>query len=1069
VRETLSPSSSEGLRGALSRELEGTSLIRRRSTGRTTYPSWLAIVAAVVIAAGFGAMPIDDRLASAVEDVPTTSRTSVSSEGKQANGGITGANTSNAGCVSISADGRYIAWASDADNLVPGDSNNSSDIFVRDRVANSTTRVSVAADGSQSNGASWCPSLSATGRHVVFFSLATNLVANDTNGWEDVFLYDVGNRSIERVNVATDGSQSSRTVYAPASLSSDGRYVAFTSPSPNLVPGDTNGDSDVFLRDRFAGTTSRVSVSSSGGQADSRIGAGCGSPSLSRDARYLAFACGETEGLVPGVSGSQVYFRDLQAGKTDLVGITVDGEQAFQAFSPSISADGRHVAFLSGNAYLRDVVARTTRLVSASTSDVEANGFTQGTPSVSSDGRFVAFQSIATNLVPNDTNDAADVFVKDMDGGAVIRASVLPNGMEGAGDHPERVRVGPALSHDGRFVTFVSTAKLVDTDTNELSDVYVRGPLPDPRNSTPIPPVTSGQDTDGDGLLDEWEKEGFDYDNDGKVDVDLPAMGANPLRKDIFLEIDWVSGDVNRKPSQLAIDRLVQAFRDSPAINPQFGKTGINLHITLSDAIPETPALAEIGEKKKVNGKCLYYWSEFEGLKRQHFSPAMRAISHYAIAAPRVGGGPGCPGPIGSSRNPDAESGASDFVYGLDFFRSVEGNDANALARMEAGVIMHELGHNLGLGHGGVTVDDQGRRTGADQTPDKPNHLSVMNYLFTTRGRLIPDDTRKFSYSEFDEVELAALDETSLDEGRGFESGNSAPNDFATLVTCAAGDMTYLAFERVEGPVDWNCDGDEVDVLAQDINGDNRKTVLHTVNEWRVLVYNGGEIGNFGPPMRLPVTTETPPGDRTPEEDQAMGPRSSPVANDDRVEAMENETLVVPAPGLLANDDARGGNVLTGQESSVAGGRVVLMADGALTYSPPTNFVGEDTFRYFVVNAAGVSSARVTITVKAGLRPIRFTVIGVAGKSILYATSNPSGRGTEGSVLGVVNGQPLSATSITAAGLTTVDGKEVLTVRFEASGGTSELRYRSIFAGIVGTVELCGPSECRTGFGMLIR
>jgi|GEM_PF-1585857 len=213
-------------------------------------------------------------------------RVSVASGGTQGNG--------DSGCPSISADGRYVAFQSYASNLVPGDTNGTWDVFVHDRLTGQTTRVSVASDGTQGNGDSECPSISADGRYVAFASLASNLVPGDTNGTWDVFVHDRLTGQTTRVSVASGGAQGNSGSWCP-SISADGRYVAFQSYASNLVPGDTNGVLDVFVHDRLTGQTTRVSVASDGTQGDSYS---FGS-SISADGRYVAFSS-LASNLVPG-------------------------------------------------------------------------------------------------------------------------------------------------------------------------------------------------------------------------------------------------------------------------------------------------------------------------------------------------------------------------------------------------------------------------------------------------------------------------------------------------------------------------------------------------------------------------------------------------------------------------------------------------------------------------------------------------------------------------------------------------------------------------------------------------
>ena len=186
--------------------------------------------------------------------------------------------------ASISADGRYVAFYSAASNLVPGDTNGTCDIFVYDRQTDTIERVSVAADGTQGNGQSTGPSISADGRYVAFYSAASNLVPGDTNGMSDIFVYDRQTDTIERVSLAADGTQGNGSSVG-RSISADGRYVAFYSIASNLVPGDTNGTCDIFVYDRQTDTIQRVSVAADGTQGNDNSA----DSSISADGRYVAF------------------------------------------------------------------------------------------------------------------------------------------------------------------------------------------------------------------------------------------------------------------------------------------------------------------------------------------------------------------------------------------------------------------------------------------------------------------------------------------------------------------------------------------------------------------------------------------------------------------------------------------------------------------------------------------------------------------------------------------------------------------------------------------------------------
>jgi archaellum component FlaF (FlaF/FlaG flagellin family) len=413
-----------------------------------------------------------------------TIRVSVGSKGEQAN-----SFSFSQPPTAVSADGRLVAFESSADNLVGGDTNQASDVFVHDRKTGKTKRVSVASDGTQGNGLSGSASISGDGRFAAFVSAASNLVPGDTNGVFDVFVHDQKTGITTRVSVASDGTQGnadSAFVGAPQ-LSSDGRFAAFESFASNLVPGDTNGTLDIFVHDRQTGITTRASVASDGAEGNDQSL----SPSISADGRFVTFSSSASN-LVPGdtntcgsvVPGScpDIFVRDIQAGTTTRVSMASDGTQSDNTSeSPSISADGRFAAFASfatnlvpgdtngaGDIFVRDTQAGTTTRVSVASDGTQANSDSRPA-SISGDGRFVAFASSASNLVPADSNSESDIFVHDLQTGTATRVSVASDGTQ-ANSGSAR----PSISGDGRFVSFDSVASnLVPGDTNGIIDVFI--------------------------------------------------------------------------------------------------------------------------------------------------------------------------------------------------------------------------------------------------------------------------------------------------------------------------------------------------------------------------------------------------------------------------------------------------------------------------------------------------------------------------------------------------------------------------------------------------------------------
>jgi len=321
---------------------------------------------------------------------------------------------------SISDDGKRIAFRSSATDLVAGGDAVPA-IYVRDLTAGTTTRVSVSSTGTPGNGASDTPRISGNGRYVAFASDANNLVIGDGNGRTDVFVRDLQTGTTELVSQrANDGPQGG-TSTSPA-INRDGRYVAFKSTSTNLVPSDGNGGADVFLRDRTNGAITRVSVATSGAEAKS----GSGSPAISADGKVIAFDSPADNLVGADLNGStDVFVRDLTGLTTSLVSAdNFNDEGAGSSRTPSLSADGRYVAFQTtaklldadGNGlsdtYTRDRAEARTKRVSTTFQLDDPNGASTGTPSLSGDGRTVAFQSSATNLAEPDGDHVDDVFTR---------------------------------------------------------------------------------------------------------------------------------------------------------------------------------------------------------------------------------------------------------------------------------------------------------------------------------------------------------------------------------------------------------------------------------------------------------------------------------------------------------------------------------------------------------------------------------------------------------------------------------------------------------------------------------
>jgi Tol biopolymer transport system component len=415
----------------------------------------------------------------------TTTRVTVNSAG--APGNARPGDSSNLP-ISISATGRFVAFSSAHSNLVKGDGNYWDDVFVRDRKRGETTRVSVNSAGAVSNSDSGFPSISANGRFVAFASLASNLVRGDTNHAPDIFVHDRKLGQTTRVSVSSAGAGGNDRSLLPA-ISANGRFVAFFSDSTNLIPDDHNGITDYFVRDLKRGETTRVSVSSTGaeqtpGNGAERLGA---RPSISANGRFVAFPSSGPN-LVEGDRNDtdDIFVRDRKRRETTRVSVNSAGAEgnASSLFYPSISANGRFVAFTSyasnlvagdENGHHEDVFVRDRKR--GVTTRIRENNRTcclySGIPSISANGRFVAFEAAASDLVKGDRNGHVDVFLRDRKRGKTTLLSVSSEGKQGNDESSF-----PAISARGHFVAFSSLASnLVEGDRHNTADTFVRGPL----------------------------------------------------------------------------------------------------------------------------------------------------------------------------------------------------------------------------------------------------------------------------------------------------------------------------------------------------------------------------------------------------------------------------------------------------------------------------------------------------------------------------------------------------------------------------------------------------------------
>ena len=443
-------------------------------------PFRLSLLASVLIVLVFSSA------CSSVQSLPPgTQRISVASDGAQAD--------QRSKQPSISADGRYVAFSSNAANLVKDDTNGVTDVFVRDLVKNTTTRISISSKGTQGNKSSYWPYMSADGRYVTFTSEADNLVENDKNGVGDVFIHDVKRGGTELVSIGLNGGSGNDLSFW-SSVSSDGNYVVYMSNATNLVPSDTNDSWDIFLRDRHSGVTSLASFGYDGSQANSQSEY----PVISSDGQNIAYASDATNIVEGDTNGYRDVFEyDRKTGKTIRVSLATDGTQTndgTQAFVISISADGRYVAFPSlatnlvpddsnhaWDVFVHDRDKGETSRVSVASDGTQADAGSYGV-SISADGRFVAYGSNATNLVPDDTNGVMDAFLYDRQTSKTERISVATDGTQGNDTSglmliaPDGIdfAYGTLISSDGSRVVYMSNAtNLVAGDSNASQDILL--------------------------------------------------------------------------------------------------------------------------------------------------------------------------------------------------------------------------------------------------------------------------------------------------------------------------------------------------------------------------------------------------------------------------------------------------------------------------------------------------------------------------------------------------------------------------------------------------------------------
>jgi Tol biopolymer transport system component len=403
----------------------------------------------------------------------TTVRASAATNGSQADGDSAEA--------AVSQDGRYVTFSSLAGNLVNGDGDPRRDIFLQDRNGAGITRLSVNTSGSTANGASDSPAISADGNWIAFRSDASNLIAGDSNTRADIFVSNRASGAVVRVSTSSAGAQGTAAASGPVGISGDGDWVVFGAADGNLVPGDTNGVQDILAKQTSTGATLLVSADAAGvpGNGDSVQAA------ISNDATRVAFASSASNLAADDANGVRdIYVKTLAGGAIVRASSTAAGLPGNGASAdPAISANGRYVVFASAasnlvsgdtnanvDIFIKDLDSGDIQRVNTSAAGAQGSGGDCATPSLSSDARYVGFVCAQSGLVA-DGSGLAGMFVKDRQSGTIRRLSVNAGGVPANAASAATAR---ALADSG-IAVFVSAAdNLAAADRQRFADVFAQ-------------------------------------------------------------------------------------------------------------------------------------------------------------------------------------------------------------------------------------------------------------------------------------------------------------------------------------------------------------------------------------------------------------------------------------------------------------------------------------------------------------------------------------------------------------------------------------------------------------------
>ncbi|MGZ8096010.1 MAG: TolB family protein [Methylosarcina sp.] len=374
---------------------------------------------------------------------------------------------------SISNNGRYVLYHSEASNLVDGDTNNATDVFLYDRPTGVTYRIT------QGNDDSVDARISNNLKYVVFSSFASNLVDEGGNSFSDIFLYETKTGAIKKISVDSLGTPGNSGSFTP-SISSNGRYVVYESNANNLVPGDNNNNRDIFLYDKKIGITALVSADSSGAPGNNTSNFA----RISGNGRYVVYQSDATNLVGDGNGASDIFLFDKKQRVTYLISSSINGQGNGSSITPFISNNGRYIVYASaasnlvngdGNGvydiFLYDTNTRVTRMVSVNNTTGQQGNGESLSPRISGNGRYIVYSSAASNLVDNDTNNLPDIFRYDTKTGVTTRVSVRGDGVtQGTGGGS----FSPGISNNGRYTVYESFAdNLADGDFNATSDIFL--------------------------------------------------------------------------------------------------------------------------------------------------------------------------------------------------------------------------------------------------------------------------------------------------------------------------------------------------------------------------------------------------------------------------------------------------------------------------------------------------------------------------------------------------------------------------------------------------------------------